>query len=169
MALVKCRRCNVIVDRDLQCECGNLPPHLSEGERLCVCKLVLPAADLRCWSCGEERDGAPAAATDPAGALVVRFPWGEWRHPGGEVLVGRDPQSPFAAMLADYPAVSREHVLIGWADGEGYVLERGRASKHGTFVNGVRAALEQRMPLPPGSVLRLGLRFTAEVVGAGTP
>jgi len=177
MAAVTCRKGHTVEVPGLQCWCGELPPHALEGDgrtqqdqrqspRLCgQCGIPLAGEDVKCWECGVAVDQSAASAAAVAVALVVRFPWGEWRHPGGVVLVGRHPDSPLAGPLADYLGVSRRHAYLTCGVDGAFVSENPEEpSRHGTFVDGRRVAPGAQVSLADGNTLRLGIGLTARIV-----
>ena len=68
-----------------------------------------------------------------------------------EIRVGRDPNCDLVFPTADYPMVSRSHLLIRLA-AERYFVDD-LVSSGGTFVNGERI---QNAPISHGDVIQLG-------------
>lgn len=171
MAVMKCQNGHTVEDPELQCQCGCLPPHKAEGDvpqspRVCSrCGIPVAREDDACWECGVVVDQSEPAVGAVAVRLVVGFPWGDWRHPGGIVLVGRDRDSPLAGSLETYLGVSRRHAFLSNGVGGSFVSEDPEnRSKHGTFVDGQRVEPGEQVPLVDGNILRLGVGLSARII-----
>src|SRR5579883_1279616 len=62
----------------------------------------------------------------------------EWKLPGPRIRVGRDPGCDVALNPAQFPMVSREHIVL--LIEHGHVRFSDCGSANGTYVNGVKAA-----------------------------
>jgi hypothetical protein len=97
--------------------------------------------------------------TSLGGALVLRLGGDSgWRHevlPGGSLLLGRDPTSPAAAVLARHDTVSRRHARVS-VDHSHRASVTDLDSTNGTFVDDVPVRLGTPVELRPGARLRLG-------------
>jgi hypothetical protein len=94
----------------------------------------------------------PPVAEDP-GPARLEFEGREHALSGACFLLGRDPACDLVFPSARYPAVSARHCEI-LLDRAAYVL-RDR-SRHGTLVNDKPVGQEERVPLHPGDMIRLG-------------
>lgn len=81
--------------------------------------------------------------------------------PATGLLLGRDPTSPAAPLLAAHDNISRKHATVGVTDGQAWV--RDENSTNGTYVDDHRVSTTDKTPLQNGSTLRMGSNVTAKV------
>ena len=109
------------------------------------------------------REGQMAQA--PPCALV--FPWGQVPV-AGQLGVGRDAGfSPISGQLDTFPTVSRQHAIVGVAQGQWTVRDLG--STNGTYVNGTRLAEGETRAIQNGDQVGFsqGLQVRVEIAAAG--
>ena len=109
------------------------------------------------------REGQMAQA--PPCALV--FPWGQVPV-AGQLGVGREAGfSPISGQLDTYPTVSRQHAIVGVAQGQWTVRDLG--STNGTYVNGTRLAEGETRAIQNGDQVGFsqGLQVRVEIAAAG--
>src|SRR5262249_24794210 len=94
-----------------------------------------------------------ARVADDPGPARLEFEGREPTLSGASFLMGRDPACDLVIPSSRYPTVSARHCEI-LLDRAAYVL-RDR-SRHGTLVNDKRVGQEERVPLHPGDMIRLG-------------
>lgn len=95
--------------------------------------------------------------------LRLSFPTGDVDIPvGAPVLLGRDPSSPAAHILASHDNVSRRHATVGFTPA-GQATVRDEHSTNGTYVNGSPVSPGEEFILADGAVLRLASDVTAHV------
>ena len=109
------------------------------------------------------REGQMAQA--PPCALV--FPWGQVPV-AGQLGVGREAGfSPISGQLDAFPTVSRQHAIVGVAQGQWTVRDLG--STNGTYVNGTRLAEGETRAIQNGDQVGFsqGLQVRVEIAAAG--
>ena len=109
------------------------------------------------------REGQVAQA--PPCALV--FPWGQVPV-AGQLGVGREAGfSPISGQLDAFPTVSRQHAIVGVAQGQWTVRDLG--STNGTYVNGTRLAEGETRAIQNGDQVGFsrGLQVRVEIAAAG--
>ena len=109
------------------------------------------------------REGQVAQA--PPCALV--FPWGQVPV-AGQLGVGRDAGfSPISGQLDAFPTVSRQHAIVGVAQGQWTVRDLG--STNGTYVNGTRLAEGETRAIQNGDQVSFsrGLQVRVEIAATG--
>lgn len=105
-------------------------------------------------------------ATSRDGGLALRFPFGDVPV-GRELKIGREPTfSTIADQLAAWANISREHAIIRTAEGCCTIADY---SSNGTWVNEVRLAYDDPVPLAAGDRVRFAARLVADVVEGPTP
>jgi len=103
--------------------------------------------------------GGPSA--DTRAAARIEWPWGASMSLMEELIIGRAPPADagLAARLArDFDNVSRRHAVLRISSAGVTIEDLG--SSNGTFVNGVRLAANQPVPLHDGA----RLQFAADLV-----
>ena len=105
-------------------------------------------------------------ATSRDGGLALRFPFGDVPV-GRELRIGRESTfSAIADQLAAWDNVSREHAVIRVQDGCCTIAD---FSSNGTWVNDVKLAYDEPVPLQAGDRVRFAARLIADVVEGPTP
>lgn len=131
-------------------------PEVVEQTRKCpACGAVVPEpTNLVCVDCLEPLTPVQVKLRLHFGDHPVDVP------PTG-LLLGRDPDSPTASLLADHDNISRKHATVGVTNGQAWVTDEN--STNGTFVDDKRVSTGDKTPLRNGSTLRMGSNVIAKV------
>lgn len=157
MATVTCRVCQSEADPDDEA-CGHC------GSPLPRRRAAAPAPEpTRPQAQSRPPAAPPSAASSPAGggdpfatgvSAVLRVPGARviTLEAGDRLMIGRDQDSPLAALCSDN--ISRCHAFVGVTDDGVYVADDN--STNGTYLNGSRLEPKRNYPVTGRAVIALG-------------